>query len=349
MRIAYFTISSPSSSVNGIYIRGLRQNGVTVDVYPVKKKSPRQWLRFLNIASKQKPDIYMVGYGSPGLVIFLRVCGKHPIIYNALCSVYERLIVSRGLASRFSAKALYYWLLDFLSFNFSNLVMLETDSQINYCHKFFLVSRRKCLRTWIGADNDRFFYDPEIKKPAIFTVLFRGMFLPESGVEYAIRAAKILENQSIQFVIVGNGRGIDKTKELLHELKPENVKLITEFLSNSELVQLMQGCDLSLGQLSDHPRLNRTIPHKAYESLVMRLPYLTAASRGILELLKPNKTCLTHKPANADSLAEMILWAKNHPQELAKIAQNGYQLFIQSLTPFKLAGQILPRLNSLLG
>jgi glycosyltransferase involved in cell wall biosynthesis len=40
-----------------------------------------------------------------------------------------------------------------------------------------------------------------------------------------------------------------------------------------------------LGQLSDHPRLNVTIPHKAFEAAIMGKPYLSARASGIQEFL----------------------------------------------------------------
>jgi len=109
----------------------------------------------------------------------------------------------------------------------------------------------------------------------------------------------------------------------------------------------MQKCHISLGQLSDHPRLIRTLPHKAYESLSMKLPYLTASNTGILELLTPDKTCLICKSANAESLAEKILWAKEHFQELEEIAENGYKFYQKELTSYILAKNLLDKIYSL--
>lgn len=104
---------------------------------------------------------------------------------------------------------------------------------------------------------------------------------------------------------------------------------------------------MSLGQLGNHPRLIRTIPHKAYESLAMGLPYLTAANKGILELLKDGETCVVCNPADPNSLAEKILWAKNNWQELERIAERGHNLFIDKLAPQILAAELLESIKSL--
>ena len=44
-------------------------------------------------------------------------------------------------------------------------------------------------------------------------------------------------------------------------------------------------CDLFLGKFSDCPRLNVTIPHKAFEAALMGKPYLSARASGIQEFL----------------------------------------------------------------
>ena len=340
MRISYFSHSRLKNSVNAVYIKGLIQNGCNLETYKTSQ-SVSGYFGILKTISSNKPDLIMVGYDSPQLVIFCRLFTRKKIIYNALCSVYERLIISRALARPFSPRAIYYWLIDFLAVNLANLVMVETDSQVEYFRKLFWAKQKKLFRAWTGADEDIFYYNQDVKKFPIFTAIFRGQFLPESGVEYVVYAAKILENESINFIIHGGGQNIDKIKKLIEKLNPRNIKLTTDFLPAEELRTLMQKCHLSLGQLSNHPRLERTIPHKCYESLAMRLPYLTTANKGIFELLKDGETCITCEPENAESLAGKILWAKNHPQELERITEKGRVLYKDKLSSRILAKKLL--------
>ncbi|MDP3792252.1 MAG: glycosyltransferase, partial [bacterium] len=211
-------------------------------------------------------------------------------------------------------------------------------------NNLFKISRNKLYRGWTGVNEDNFYYDSSIPKSEDFTVLFRGAFMPESGVEYAIRAAKILEDKNIKFVIIGGGILLGKVEKLIEELKLSNLELIADYLSYEKLREVIQKCHLSLGQLSDHDRLTRTIPHKAYESLAMKLPYLTASNCGILELLTPDETCLTCNPADAKSLAEKILWAKNNYFRVEKIAENGYKLYQDKLISRILAKNLLDRI-----
>ncbi len=349
-KLIYLTYTRPDYSLNSVCLKGLRENGVEVLDFHVKNRGVSGFIKALSFYShnSKNTDALIIGCDSPALAIFIRpFCGKK-MIYNAVMSVYERLIISRELASKYSFKAAYYWLLDFIAVHFANLTLVESDHQVDFFKKIFKLSGEKIYRSYIGVDEDKFFYDSSIPKFPAFTVLFRGTLMPEAGAEYVIQAAKILENQNIKFIMHGGGMLLGKIIKLIEEAKPKNLEFISDFFSYEELRMLMQKCHLSLGQLSDHPRLIRTIPHKAYESLALKLPYLTASNRGILELLKAGDNCIICEPANAKSLAEKILWAKNNPQELEKISQNGHLLFKNKLTVEKLGRELKNKLDNLM-
>ena len=347
-KIIYLSNTRPDYSVNAVPIKGLQENGVEVLSLHLKINIRNLvGLTKLYWKNRENFDLIMAGWDSPDLVIFASLMSGKKVIYNAALSVYERLIVSRKLASRFSIKAFYYWFLDFVAVRLADLTMVETGHQAGYFKKIFKVSGKKIYHAWTGVDGGEFFYDPTIVKFGIFTVLFRGAFMPEAGVEYVIKAAKILEGKNIKFIVIGGGILLEKTKELINELKPANLELVTDFMPREKLRETMQKCHLSLGQLSDHDRLSRTIPHKAYESLAMKLPYLTASNAGILELLKSGETCITCEPANAESLAEKIIWAKDNLQELERIAGNGYKLYCNQLVSHVLAKNLLDRIKDL--
>lgn len=346
MKALYLSRSKLTSSVNAVYIKGLKANGVEVEEMFVRHNEFFTLIKHL-VSRRKSSDIVFVGYDSPVLVPLAKIFSNKKVVYNALCSVYERIILSRRLASKYSIKAIYYWLSDFWAVHLADLTMVETRSQADFFKKLFKISDKKLFVAWSGVDEDNFKHNPEIEKFPAFTVLFRGAFMPEAGVEYVVQAAKALENEGIKFVIQGGGLFSDKVQKMIEELNPSNLELQSDFLPYEELRLLMQRCHLSLGQLSDHPRLSRTIPHKCYESLAMKLPYLTAANRGISELLKSGTNCLTCNRADAQSLAEKVLWAKNNQEELAQIAEAGYKLYIEKLTPKILAGYLLAAITSL--
>lgn len=347
MKILYLSFSNLDHSSNAVYIKGLRANGVEVVDFFSKTGRFKKYFETLKFyfANRKGTDFIFVGYDSPKLVIFLNIFSRKPIIYNALCSVIERLIISRGLVPKYSPKYWYYWLEDFFAVHLAKLVMLESAHQIDFFRKIFWVSKKKLFLAWTGADEEKFFFDPGIRKSDEFTVIFRGRLLPEAGGELAVKAAKKLENEGIKFLMLASGQNLPEVKTLIRELQPKNLHLITEFLPIEEVRRLMQSSHLSLGQLSGHPRLDRTIPHKAYETLALKLPYLTARNAAIMELLKEDETCLAFDPGNMDDLVTKIKWAKSHLKEIEEIGERGYEIYATMLQKNILATKVVKNLN----
>lgn len=349
MRILYLSRTRLNYSLNSVYIHGLRQNGVEVLRFKMPSGSLGSYLAALDFVRRNRADsdFMIVGYDSSILAVFLRLFYRKKIVYCAVLPIHERLIVSRNLAKRFSLKSIYYWLVDFLAFHSVNLIMMESNHQINHVGKFYFVPKNKFILSWIGVDENNFFFKPNIQKFPKFTVLFRGALMHEAGAEYVVKAAKILEKEDVNFLMLSGGLLLEQIKKLIEETGLNNLELRSNLLSYEELREIMQKCHLSLGQLSDHERLKRTVPHKVYESLALKLPYLTATNAGILELLKGGETCITCVSADANSLAEKILWARNNPQELERISQNGYQLYQDKLRTDILAKNLLEKIGEL--
>ena len=174
------------------------------------------------------------------------------------------------------------------------------------------------------------------------------MFLPEAGADIAIRAAKELEGTGIKVRIIGRGLLKKDMENLVQELKPTNVELITEMLPIEELRKKMLECHLSLGQLANHPRVHTTIPHKVFESMAMKLPYLTGDNKGVMEFLTDGETCFTVPPGDYHALARKILVLKDRPKELEQVAENAYQLYQREFPPKILAWKLLEELQGLM-
>lgn len=348
MTFLYVNVTKEILPRDKVYLDGLRKNGIEIKEYTDNSGALK---KFWEIFKKHRAirgnyDLMWVGYTAHILVPFARLISRKKIIFNALGSLYEGIIVSRGQGTPLSFRGIYCWLVDFLAFHYASLSLVESNEQKKYIARKFLVNEKKLLRAWTGADDSIFFYNPAIKKLPIFTVLFRGRFLPESGIEYALEAAKILENENINFRIIGWGMLERKVEEMIKKLGLKNVERMRNKLPWEELRVKMQECHLSLGQLSNHDRLNRTIPHKAFESIAMKIPYLTARNRGILELLTEDQTCFCCNPADAKDLAQKILELKNKPESRRQAVGNAYQLYLRELTPKILAKKVLDLLSN---
>ncbi len=351
MKILYLNLTEKIHTRDSVYLNGLKKLGVNIiecrDWSPGLKKFWNLYKK--HNALKDAYDIILVGFSGHILVPFAKLISPKPVIFNALSSLYDGIIISRKKYGFLGWQIIYCWLIDWLAFNSADLSLLDTNARKKFISHKFRVPTHKLTRLWTGVDDSIFIYDPMIPKLSTFTVLFRGALMPESGIEYLLEAAAILRSEKVHFRILGSGYLAPLVENKIKQLKLNNIEWITELLPWKELTTKMQECHLSLGQLSDNQRQQFHVPFKTIESMALKIPYcITSNSRGILEFLKDGKTCITVKPADPNNLANKILWAKNNPNEIRQVAENAYQLFKKDFTTPILAQKLKDILSNMI-
>jgi glycosyltransferase involved in cell wall biosynthesis len=347
--ICYFGIYDPDLARNKIFLSGLRLNGVKVIECCVHSRGLSKYLTLFNKHWKIRKDydVMIVGYPGYKMVPWARIMTGKPLVFDAFFSLYEQMVISRKPELRKTWKSLFIDLLDRISVSMSDQVLVESDCQRDYFVKRFDMAPEKCQRIYTGADNEIFHPLAQDRKNAGFKVLFRGRLMPEAGIECILESAKILKNEKIDFIVIGFGILEERARSLIKEYDLTNVELVTDELPTDILAKRMQECDISLGQFADHERLERTIPHKAFESLAMKIPYITGDTPAAREFFKDGENCLMVDLADPDGLAASILKLKND-QALAKsISENGFEMFNRSFTPKVLGSQILESIHKI--
>ncbi len=342
MKICWFGTYNSDWGRSQIYMQGLRMARVEI----LECQSVAKGIyKYLELFRKHKEisgqyEAMVVGYPGHAVVWFAKLISPKPVIFDALCTMYEGVVLSRGSKGFLGLKSLYVRFVDWLAVRCADVVLVESEAQKKYFEQRFGQSAKYRV-VYTGANDAVFHPDLNVIKNEQFTVLFRGKFLPEAGIEYIIESAKILEGQGVNFLIIGNGWQEKLIKAQVENYKLKNLELITENLPNGDLVGRMNECHVSLGQFADHERLERTIPHKCFESLAIGLPYLTAQMNGVAEILKDGESSFFCRPADAQDLADKILYLKNNPTVAKRIGERGRVVYEERFTPFKLAQNIL--------
>lgn len=351
MTIYYFGDFDPGYARNRVLICGLQENGINVVLYNDRAADWSSRLRLVRkiCANKNPGDRIIVGYSdSRWAVPLLRLFGCGPIIWDAFYSIYDSFIYDRKLAGPRSLKALWYWSLDWLSCRLSQKVLLDTQAHISYFVQTFGVNTQKFIRVFVGSD-DSLFSRPQTmntQKPPQVSVRFWGKFIPLQGIEYIVRAAKILEDDHrIRFKILGNGQVHSKITELLRETKATNIDLIDR-VPLKELPSFIAAADICLGIFGNTAKAERVIPNKVYESMAMRKAIITSDTPAARELLVDGRHVIFAKVADASDLAEKIKSLAGNETLRNSLADAAYALFRERLTPKSLAADLLAGINS---
>jgi len=350
IKICYFGIYNPDFSRNKIYISGLKKNGIEISECRDRSGGTLKYWRLFkkHWAMRNDYDVMIVGY--PGQIItpFAKIISRKKVVLDALCSLYEGEVISRQSVKRRSLKTWRIWLIDFFAYFFADLILVETEEQKQFFTKKFFVNPDKIVVVYTGADDSLFYPDFLVKKREKFTAVFRGRFLPEAGVDVIVKTAKILENNGVDILIIGSGLLDKEINSLISAIKPKNISVESRNISFGEMRHLMLSCHISLGQFAKHERLDRTIPHKAFEALALGLPYVTARAKGISEILKDDENCIMVNPADPKDLSEKIMQIKNELSAAQKIGDNGLDLYKSNFTPDILAKKIISLLENLI-
>lgn len=337
LTVCYFGNYKSDFSRNRIYISGLRQNDVEViecqDASKGLGKYVKLWRK--HRAVKNDYDIMVVGYPGHIVVPFARVISKKPVVFDALCTLYEAETLSHDAGF---IKGIQMKIIDWLAVRCAHVVLVETEPQRQFfIQKFGNMQKIKVLH--VGVD-DALFGDEKyqkVQKKNTYTVLFRGRITPEAGVDHIVDAAHILrDDPSIQFRIIGFGIREQQIKSKIEKLQLSNIELIDRELPWDELITKMAECHVSLGQFEKNDRLERTIPHKAFESFILKLPYITAQAGGIASVAKDHEECLFVPAADPQALVDAIVRLKNDRSLSERLTHNAYALYEKEFSSRKL-------------
>lgn len=340
--ILFFGVFDPDYSRNRVLIKGLRRNGIRVVECRIDAVVNFKFIKLILRYLKMRPryDLMLVGFPGQEVMFLARILTRKPIIFDAFTSHYGGYILDRGKYAPDSLMARYYKFLDKTSCQLANLVLLDTNAHINFFVKEFNLPIKKFVHIYVGTDSDIFYPRQATKRDSSFVVHFHGSYIPLQGVNFIIKAAKLLEDEGVTFNLIGRGQTYMSNRSLADELDLKNIHFIDP-VPYSKLADYITGADVCLGIFGDTPKTKLVIPNKVFEALACARPIITADTQATRELFDDNECVLLCRGGDAEDLADKILQFKNDPNLKNKIAQNGYRLFREKLTEKNIGTQLL--------
>lgn len=340
MTVCYFGIYNPGYSRNRINIKGLKENGIEIiECSDRGRDLLKYWRLFLRHWQIRKSyDAMIVGFPGQAVMLLAKLISDKPIIFDAFVSLYDSEVMDRGNCAKNSLKAKYFHFLDYFSCHLADKILLDTNEHIKYFIKEFGIDEKKFIKILIGEEGDKYLPESARKNTNKFLVHFHGNGIPLHGLPYILAAARILQNQNIEFNIIG----------ALKEEAKINLPNINyfDFMALNELYKHIKQADVCLGIFGNTDKAARVIPNKVYEAMACAKPVITADTLAIRELLQDEENCLLVKRADAQDLADKILMLKNNKELMEKIARGGYEL-AKTITPKTVIQPLVVCLNNL--
>ncbi len=367
LRVLYFGTYSRGEEYarNEAIIRGLIDNGVELlecreDLWAthenkmdgVKQGLFKQAMTFgkaylklvLKLPRAGKFDVMVVGYiGHIDMfpARLLKLLHRKPIVFDAFYSLYDTVILDRGLYAEGSFQARLLRLIDKWSCKIADLVLLDTWEHVDYFCEEFGLDKKRFLAIPLGTDEKNFFPRELPEEDGVLDVISYSSYIPLHGIDVQLKAAELLKDEDdIRFTFVGTGQLYQQMRDLASEKQLENVKFI-EWLSHAELTELIVAADVCLGIFGVTKKASRVIPYKVYEALAMRKAVVTGESPAAGELLVDGEHVLMSPMGDPEALAQRLLTMRDDPQLRQRLAEAGHEIFLERCTSEQMARAIL--------
>jgi glycosyltransferase involved in cell wall biosynthesis len=161
-----------------------------------------------------------------------------------------------------------------------------------------------------------------------FNVIYFGTIGVSNNLNYVVDTAKLLSNSkdnSINFIILGEGKDKPMLEKLIEENNLKNIKLISSkpALETSEIVN---ACDISLVIFKNIPILRTNSPNKLFDSLSAAKPIIVNSSGWTKTLVEEERCGFYANPNSPQDLIAKIKTLKEDKQLCQEFSTNALNL-----------------------
>jgi len=258
--------------------------------------------------------VVFMGYYLMPLAWYITRRRKIPVILDAFVSQYDTEVTDRKRISRYSPRAWFLWVVDFISCFMADVIVVDTIGHKDFFKKNFFVNEKKIIVVPIGCRSDVFVPTLKSERPDDkFIIEFHGSFIPLQGIEYIMEAAQILQekDKDIYFIIIGKGQTFDEMTRLVQKFRLLNIEFFGT-IPQKDIPGYIARAHICLGIFGKTEKALRVIPNKVYECLSCGKAVITERSPAALEMLRDREEVLMVVPGNSTDLAEKILELKEN-------------------------------------
>lgn len=171
-----------------------------------------------------------------------------------------------------------------------------------------------------AIDTDFFKPNGNPKDNSKLVIVSVGRLVWKKGLEYGVRAMKLLQERNIHFEykIIGEGEYRQALEFMINELALQDV---VKLEGNKNAVDIR--AELERAHLFLHPAISEGFSNAVLEAQAMGLPVVCSDADGLPENIKDGVTGLVVPKWDADAIAERIIWLWQHKEEMEAMGVEG--------------------------
>ena len=315
-RVLWWGRFDPGYSRNRVYISLFKTLGWEVDFFFVKV-----WPRFGDVEAflrglqfRAKPDLVWVPVARQRDV--LAACRwAHrrgiPVIFDPMISAWDKKVLEQLKWKADEPRAKKLLVREKKMMSAPDIVCWDTSCHVDFCAKYLDVPRERLRVLLTGTDESVFKPQPlspnspthPLTHSPTFKVLYHGAYLPLHGTEYIVEAARMTQDEGIQWNFLGWGAYKAAT-----EAKAAGIKNITflEKVPYVEVPKVIAAHDVVLGVFGTTAKAARVIGNKVYECMACCRPTINEFCTGYPPEAKDCKAIKFVPPGDAKAIADAV-------------------------------------------
>jgi glycosyltransferase involved in cell wall biosynthesis len=234
-------------------------------------------------------DVVLVGYPGQLDVLVLWPLAKLrgvPIVWDAFLSLYDTIVADRRLIDARHPMARLLHGVETMSCRAAGRVVLDTAAHARYFADEFKICQSRLAHVFVGAESSAFAARPVVAQgpAAPLRVLFYGQFIPLHGIDTIIDAARLMQREDVDWLVIGQGQEAARIREKL-DRQPLPRLLWVPWIPYEQLQAEIASADICLGVFGASAKAARVIPNKVFQILSVGRPLVTRDSPAIRELI----------------------------------------------------------------
>lgn len=192
-----------------------------------------------------------------------------------------------------------------------------------------------------GADINRFkpikVENKNNDQNTIFFLSILGKFHRYKGLDYLLRAVKIIKKEikDVKLIVGGKGELLNYYKEMTHSLCIENNVEFVGFIPDDKIVEYFNNCGVFV--LPSISSKQEGFGIVLLEALACETPVVSTEIVGVAEDVKKTNSGIIVKPKDAEALAIAIIAILKDKEIVDKMGKNGRRLVEENYTWEKVA------------
>ena len=291
-RVLWWGRFDPGYSRNRVYIALFKRLGWEVDFFFVKV-----WPRFGDV------EAFFRGPSARPDLVWVPVCRQRdilaacrwahrrnvPVIFDPMISAWDKKVLEQQKWDEEERRAKRLLALEKKMMSAPDIVTCDTSCHADFFAATLGVPRGKLRVLFTGTDEKVFVpQPPRARKPGEpFKVLYHGAYLPLHGTEYIVEAARMTQNEPVEWNFLGWGAYKAATEAKAAGLR--NVRFL-EKVPYVQVPSVIGAHDVVFGVFGTTEKASRVIGNKVYEAM--------ACSRPVV-----NEFCSGYPPEAADCRA----------------------------------------------